>query len=72
MSTGIYIVIALKRRKAAGKPSTQRWLLDALHCNGFPTLTESMLSNILNGHYTSNLAEDVLKAADAILAEQSA
>lgn len=70
-TTGIDIVIQLKQLKKRGQPSTQRWLLDRLHENGFPDLSESTLSNILNGRYTVGCAPDVLREAHKIVDEQT-
>jgi hypothetical protein len=51
----------------AGK--TQRWMLEQLRKNGFPSLAECTLSDINRKKYTVGCASAVLEAEEKILKE---
>ena len=58
---------ALDKRWEEGLPSTQRWLVEELNINGFPSLTESTLSRIMRAKKTEGCANEVLDTAKEIL-----
>jgi hypothetical protein len=60
--------IPIKSRiNMAGK--TQRWMLEQLRKNGFPSLAECTLSDINRKKYTVGCAAVVLEAEEKILKE---